>query len=208
MFTAMIKGATVLTFLVLGSAVQANQWNLTKSFTTQYGNPHGPWRYGASITNATPLFVYRDSTQNMWSDSALNQSDPLLGILTPSVYRSGSQVFIKPLPIGYQVNGNWSVVEFTMPATGTYRMWGMFGAGEPGAVDVEITSSVRADLFVRRGLGGDASFDFITAGLLGERIRFSAGASASLPNSHLSGTPLDLNILLIPVAPPAPWIRG
>lgn len=185
--------AHVLAAAIVSPGAQGH--DLLSDFSVVRGNPNELWSYGASAGSRSTDRLFRQTSGLIWMDSLYSHIHPVLGLVTPTVGRSsGGPVVVRPLPTGYPGVGNYAFVRFRFPDAGVYFVRGQFGAGEPGAVDLEIESTAIGPSMLRRGVSQDVIFDMTFRAERGQNILFLVGASAARPDSHLSGTPLHLTI--------------
>lgn len=185
-------------FIVLGSSAWATEatWNSANDFSITNGNPNGAWTYGVKnpLNLGGALATFPDSGAGSflyWIDNA-HQS---LG--APACAKNISGGWINGVAPGeanfHPGPGNEiATYRWTAPYAGNYHVFGKFGAGDGGAVDVYIYRN-GSSLKSVNGATGDEPFDYGMALNPGDTIDFMVGNAGSF---YYDSTPLHATIVL------------
>ncbi len=184
-------------------------YDVARDFSVS-GNPSPPWSYGSSATLGSAFNVYpvfSRGSVDQWSFGGL-----------PNVWHNASTATVQQAtnftpPGGFGLHpgsgGEYSVVRWTAPADGTFRITGYFmglDSSYPTTTDVRVVlnNNVAAPLFsgyistYNQPL--NFSFDVTTAG--GDTIDFAVGVGGN----GFFGDATGLAALIAPLTPPSPLV--
>ena len=118
----------------------ATVYNATRDFSTS-SNPDGVWSYGYSASGGSSysMTLFDNQLHSWWVKAGYVILDvPAAGINTSGSRLNGvdpDQLFLHPGPVSY---GDFAILRFTAPATGTYDVTGQFFAGDSGSMSGSI----------------------------------------------------------------------
>ena len=123
----------IVVLAVLTTACVAQTWDAKKDFAAS--NPNGAWSYGTGITG-TSFNLYTIYNPDCWPVSGVvcwtaetYGSDPFVGFNTTGVWLNWSTAVIPPNALNVSpgpYSDQDTIVQWTAPATGTYRIYGYF----------------------------------------------------------------------------------
>ena len=130
----------LLVFMLLGITTTlcvAQTWDATTDFANQ--NPNGVWSYGYGVTGSsfTPYPTYNDNCAEIWGVGGFvcwsaeeYENVPLVGFNTTGNWLNYITVAAPPNALVIHPAPDWepadSIVQWTAPAGGTYRISGFF----------------------------------------------------------------------------------
>ena len=125
----------VTLLLIVTTNCVAQTWDAKKDFSGS--NPNGAWRYGQGVTG-TSFTLYTIFNQNCgqyvqgivcWTAEEYG-SDPLVGFNTTGNWLDDGTAVLAPNVLLMHPAPDWepadSIVQWTAPATGVYRIYGYF----------------------------------------------------------------------------------
>jgi hypothetical protein len=174
----------IVFFITATSAVYAATWNVQDDFSTA-SNPNGPYSYGWMPTLGGKFSVYDfiesaacgcggPSTGTVWHMSGRSiATGPGIGKVNGSSACCGiepGELTLHPGP-----SGEFSVIRWISPVTGTITINGYFGAGDSGIMSYFIYKDGTTPLFTVHGSGGDGPFSLVEYVSVGSTIDFVVG---------------------------------
>lgn len=165
-------------------------------------NPNGVWSYGYSTTlggTFTPFDLWTGGSYDRWFTSidALGVYDTDSGIFQGSVSVPANQLWLHPGP-----NGQYAVLRFTTPTTGSYNLAaGFFGVDfqGPTTTDVNIflnNSIIFSDKVSTFATSPTTSFAFPLALTAGDTIDVAVGTQGN--GYFFDSTAVNLSIETVP----------
>lgn len=174
-------------------------WDFTADFSVTNSNPNGAWTYGIkhAANLSGPVLAFPDSgndgTWMFWNDLAHIQ----LG--APACAKNLSTSWINGIAPGEAQmhpgpSDEVTTTRFTAPAAGTYHIFGKFGAGDGGAVDVYVYHN-GASLLTEYATIIESGWDWILTMSGGDTVDFMVGNAGSF---YYDSTPLYARIEAVP----------
>ncbi len=183
---------------ILGPMAQAS-WSYVADFSVGNGNPNGAWSYGIKAPTALDgsLNLFPDSGNSgtflYWMDVAHSSlGAPATAVNISSNWINGigpGEGNLHPC-----ANNEIATARWTAPVAGDYRVFGKFGAGDGGAVDVYVYENA-ASLLTQTSTVADVTFDTVRTLAQGDTLDFMVGNAGSFFNDS---TVLDANIEAVP----------
>ena len=153
-------------------------WDLNQDADCSVVN-NGIWSYGwgTSLGDFTLMDHYIDSTYgNLWESSVYH------GHVWYNSKGSGGEFGV---PLGShamhsptELGANWTKIRWTAPATlgvSEVMLWGYFGKGDAGMVDVKVVKNGSEVLFEDTDIMGSVPFNLITAIAIGDTLDLLVG---------------------------------
>jgi len=211
-----------LTILALAGPCIAQTWDATRDFAPS--NPNGAWSYGYGATGTTFTLYpfYNGNCIDIWGEEGLvcwtaeeYEHAPLVGFNTTGNWLNYITVVAPPDALVVHPAPNWepadSIVQWTAPATATYRISGFFEildvspTGIVGLVYRNGTLLFRVELLGPPAQhpdhpGGRANFYFPEVSLnAGDVISFAVNSDGDF---YYDSTGFNATIVTPPNAPP------
>ena len=181
----------------MGGLAQADViGNLQSQFSTT-SNPNGNWSYGwegVSQTSYQPngtFAAYNASVSESYGTQLYSTSLPILPAAL-LIANSGPNGCCEDGTVALHpgANGEFSVVQWTAPITGTINVAGSFGAGDSGAMSYFVLSNGKVIASWLNDAAGE-SFGFSEAVTAGTTLDFAVGYNTALGNYYSGTTPVQ-----------------
>ncbi len=189
--------AVSLAAMTLSSAFAL--WNYAEDFSVGNGNPNSVWTYGVKGSDSPTgnFLAFPDhgsnSTWLYWIDNA----HQLLG--APAATKNIGSTSINGIAPGEGnmhpgPNGEVVTVRWTAPTSGVFRIFGVFGVGDGGAIDAFVGTPTSL-ILEHRATFDSVGFDFTRSLNAGDSIDFGVGSAGSF---YYDSTPLHASIEAVP----------
>jgi hypothetical protein len=199
---------SILTAVIIGlsaaSSMAGQIYDVTADYQTS-SNGSGVWSYGYSPLGGTgySLVAFDQSNTVAWSMSNYSTlGTPAIWLNTAPYSQYGVAPGQLSLHPGPAAGGDFTLVRFTAPTIGTYKISGQFFAGDGGSMNgsVVLDGNINAPLQYFANTTDGSIFNLNSMKLKkGETIDFAVGNNGSF---YSGNTPLSASIQITPVPEP------
>jgi hypothetical protein len=196
-----------------------NGWDAAWHFSAD-NNPNGPWSYGWTETLGGGFNLFTDNTQTFHGARTWSQGEPKFPLVyygtdpSPVSFNHGwGTIWYGHLGFHPGENGEFSVIRWTAPETGSFDLDGSFIRNDYGTQDVHVF--VNGTSLLTSILDDDSEFTdtcFFFSSLLtlnaGDVVDFIVGYG---PDQDFRGDAVDFTATIVPQVVPAPagvWLLG